>query len=393
MAKISWKYLSFLALLVGLYFVLLYFMPQRFNWFVTLYQKDKNPFGTLVLKSLMDNSWNSEVYITNKTMYELSDLEDHNLLILCENLEITPADRSSLLNQVSDGKTAIISTHQLDSVFADTLGIKLNTLSFSFYLDKIWGEDSLGLKYNITSFDTSNIYWLPEQLLPQYFEEYNAAQSKVLASNTNGKPVLLDIEFGDGNIILSSTPLAFTNFSMLRSNNYKYVEGIFSGLQEGSLCWAEYYQMGRMEAQTPLRYILSEPSLKWALYLLMITIVISMIFEIKRKQRVIPVVVPLKNETLDFVKTIARLYYQKKDHKNLAAKKILHFTDYLKRHLHIDTNDEMVEVIKKVAGKSGTEEKDVRVLFEQISKVSNSSYITSKELKLLLYRIETIIKK
>jgi len=151
--------------------------------------------------------------------------------------------------------------------------------------------------------------------------------------------------------------------------------------------------MGRMEAQTPLRYILSEPALKWALYILLLTILIAMIFEIKRKQRVIPILVPLKNETLDFVRTVASLYYQKKDHKNLAAKKILHFTDYLKQNLYVDTNDEVGEIIKKITAKTGSEENEVKILFEQMNYISNASYITSKELKLLLNRIENITQK
>lgn len=372
--------------------MLLYFMPQRFNWFVTLYQKDKNPFGTFVLKSLMDKSWDSEVLVSNKTMYELDDIQDENLLILCEQLELANADKESLLSQVSDGKTAIISMHQLDSIFGDTLGVKLNSLSFTFYLDKVWGEDSLGMKFHALPHDTSKIYWLPEQLLPQYFVDYNSENTKIVAINSNDKPILLDIRFGQGNILLSSTPLVFTNFSMLKSDNYGFVEALLSRLQPGNLHWAEYYQMGRMEAQTPLRYVLSEPSLKWALYMLMITILISMIFEVKRKQRVIPIIVPLKNETLDFVKTIARLYYQKKDHKDLAVKKMLHFTDHLKRKLHIDTKDEVDEIIKKVAAKTNNPQEDVNVLFEQMNQVSNSSYISSGELKLLLNRIEKVIK-
>ncbi|MCK5469934.1 MAG: hypothetical protein KAI99_15540, partial [Cyclobacteriaceae bacterium] len=181
------------------------------------------------------------------------------------------------------------------------------------------------------------------------------------------------------------------NFSMLRSDNHAFVAGILSHLKSGSLHWTEYYQLGRMEASTPLRYVLSEPSLKWALYILMITILVSMVFEVKRAQRVIPVISPLQNETLDFVKTISRLYYQKKDHKDLAVKKMLHFTDHLKQKLHIDINDEISEVISKVAAKTGSDEREVTLLFDQMNHISNASYISAKELKLLLDRMEECV--
>lgn len=391
MGRISWKYISFLVALVGLYFLLLYFMPRKFNWLVTLYQKDKNPFGTYIFKSLIDNSWLEAINTSNRTLYELQELEDPNLLILCEHFSVSLSEIETLLEKVNGGKTAIISAHHMDTIFTDSLGLRLNQLSYNFYFQSLWEQDSLGLRFVLAPFDTTKSFWLPMHLLPQYFISYDPATTEVIAENTNGKPVLLNVSFGEGNLLLSSTPLAFSNFSMLHADNHKFVAGILSFLQAGALYWTEYYQLGRMEASTPLRYVLSEPALKWALYVLMLTILVSMVFEVKRKQRIIPVISPLKNETVDFVKTISRLYYQKKDHKDLALKKMIHFTDHLKQHLYIDTNDEISEVIIKVAAKTGSEENEVKLLFDQMNYISNASYISANELKLLLERIEECI--
>ncbi len=389
--RINWNYISFLVFVIGLYFVLLFFMPQKFNWFITLYHKDKDPFGTYVLKSLIDEAWLTEINTSNQTLFELKDREESNLLILCEQFQVSESEIESLLAEVSDGKNAIIAAHHIDTVFADSLGFRLNELSFSFYLDQLWGKDSLGLRFIDDPFDTTSTYWLPTQLAPQYFESFDSASTEVIAKNTDEKPVLINIRLGAGNLLISSTPLVFTNFSLLKERNHEFVAGIFSFFPAGALQWTEYYQLGRLEAQTPLRYVLSEPSLKWALYILMITIIIVMIFEIKRKQRIIPVIVPLKNETLDFVKTIARLYYQKKDHKDLALKKILHFTDYLKQRLYIDITDDVSIVITKVAAKLGVEESLVKLLFEQMNHISSASYISASELKLLMDRIDGVV--
>lgn len=392
MKGISWKYISFIAGLIGIYLLMLYFMPKKFNWFVTLYQKDKAPFGAYVFKLLSDRFFLSPITTSNRSLYELNDLSDSNLLILCEDFQVGEADRETLFNLVGSGNTALISAHKMDTIFSDSVGVRLNTLSFSFYLDKIWGEDSLGIKLLENPFDSKKIYWFPEQLLPQYFESFDPNISEVIAVNTNGKPVLLRVSYGKGIFLLSSSPLIFSNFSMLRQDNSDFVAGMLSGLESTSMHWTEYYQLGRMEAKTPLRYVLSEPSLKWALYILISTILISMVFDIKRKQRIIPVIVPLKNETLDFVRTIARLYFQKKDHQDLAAKKILHFTDHVRRQLHIDINDEISVVIDKVAAKTGSEVKDVKLLFEQINFISTASYISPEELMLLVERIEAVQK-
>ena len=168
---------------------------------------------------------------------------------------------------------------------------------------------------------------------------------------------------------------------------------MFASMPEGSLHWTEYYQLGRLEAQSPLRYILSEPSLKWAFYVTLAGIVLFMIFKSKRTQRVIPVVEPLKNETLAFVKTIARLYYLKKDHKQLANKRILHFMDHLKQKLRIDVNDALEEVIGKVAAKTGSSEEDVRSLFLMIDKISMSKFISGEDMKALVSKTDDVLSE
>ena len=237
------------------------------------------------------------------------------------------------------------------------------------------------------------IYWLPNQMLSQYFVSFDSARTEVIAENTDGDPVLLRIAYGKGTILLSSTPLMFSNFAMLNSQNEEYIAGIMSCLPTSSLHWTEYYQLGRMEATTSLRYILSEPALKWAFFTLMISILILMFFEAKRDQRIIPIIKPLKNETLDFMKTISRLYYQKKDHKDLASKKILHITEHLKQHMQIDINEDLSDVIGKVAAKTLSDEQEVKKLFDQMNKISSSRYISALELKIFMARAEKIVNE
>ena len=392
MFRISWKYITFLVVLVLLYFVLLFFMPQRFDWFVTFHKNDKNPFGAYVFNELVSNSWITEFNSSNKSLFELKETEEQNLLIICDQFETSPSEIESMISIVEDGKTIIIAAHQMDSSFMNALDIEINMLSFSFILDNMWGEDTLGLNISDEHEKESTTYWYPSQLLAQHFIKYDTATTKVLSRNTNEDPVLLQTQIGSGTFLLSSTPLAFSNYSMMHANNYEYVAQLLENVGHGGLHWTEYYQLGRMESGTPLRYILTQPPLKWALYILMVSILIFMIFELKRKQRVIPVMVPPKNETMDFVKTISRLYFQKKDHKNLAAKKILHFTEYLKHQLHIDPNDEIDHLIAVVAAKTNSEQKSVAELFDQMGRIGNATFISSKELRTLTGKIDKILK-
>ena len=60
-------------------------------------------------------------------------------------------------------------------------------------------------------------------------------------------------------------------------------------------------------------YIMKQESLRWGFWVLIISLLLYAIFEAKRTQRIIPVVKPLPNTTLDFTNTVGRLYFQQAD--------------------------------------------------------------------------------
>ena len=392
MTKYQWRYVVFLGSVLALYFLFLYLMPRKFNWTVTLYKNDKNPFGAVVLRDVLGKSWFDTLNISNRTIYELRAMQEPNLFILCESFTTTPSEMEILLDEVRNGRNLFLATGMLDSLFKDSLNVTMNEFSFEFVMSQIWGEDSTGLHFVHPAFNTTITYWLPSKILFQYFRRYDADQWSVIARNTDGKPVLLERKLGEGTIILSSTPLMFSNFSILKSPNDTFASGALSLCRPGALHWTEFYQLGRMEAQTPLRYILSEQSLSWAFYTTFITIFLLMIFDVRRRQRIIPVIEPLKNDTLDFVKTVARLYYNKKDHKGLAMKQMLHFTDYLKFQLLIDVHEGVAENIPKIASKTGVSEEEVRKLFDTMVVINNALFISARELRQFSAMIDVITK-
>ncbi|MEJ7677787.1 MAG: hypothetical protein WKG06_07955 [Segetibacter sp.] len=59
-------------------------------------------------------------------------------------------------------------------------------------------------------------------------------------------------------------------------------------------------------------------------------LLLYVLFEMKRRQRIIPVITPLKNSTLDFVKTVASVYYNEKDNNGIADKKVNYFLEFVR---------------------------------------------------------------
>ncbi|HNP06071.1 MAG TPA: hypothetical protein PKN99_00515, partial [Cyclobacteriaceae bacterium] len=164
-----------------------------------------------------------------------------------------------------------------------------------------------------------------------------------------------------------------------------------SYLKEQKLVWTEFYHLGRMEAGTPLRFILTQESLTWAYSITITSILLLILFESKRKQRVIPIIPPIKNTTLEFASTIGNLYYQRGDHKNIAEKKIVFFFDTLRSRFHLSMTS--IDDLSHVARKTGNDEKSTSILFENIQNIQKKHEITSEELIALNKQIEDFIKK
>lgn len=118
-----------------------------------------------------------------------------------------------------------------------------------------------------------------------------------------------------------------------------------------------------------------------------------MIFEAKRKQRIIPVIKPLANTTLEFVATIGNLYYQRGDHKNIAEKKIQFFFDYLHAHYFVSTTHRDERFVSMLAGKSGAGEQNVKALTNTINQILAKEKISKEELISLNALLEKFYKK
>jgi hypothetical protein len=158
---------------------------------------------------------------------------------------------------------------------------------------------------------------------------------------------------------LHTQPAAFTNYHILKENHSEYLEKIVSYIPKGKIFWAIDKINGESVSSSPMRFILSNPALKWAWYLFLIGMVFFMIFNAKRKQRIVPIVKPLQNTTVDFTKTIGNLYYQEGDHQNIINKKIIYFLERVRNEFLIETNTLDENFIKKLHLKTGKNIEDI----------------------------------
>ncbi|HEX8040685.1 MAG TPA: hypothetical protein VF490_16120, partial [Chryseosolibacter sp.] len=177
------------------------------------------------------------------------------------------------------------------------------------------------------------------------------------------------IPAGKGSLFLHTNPLVFTNYFLTSRDKTGYASRVFSHLDGRDLIWDEYskvlYSGDDNGYNNPLYYILQHPSLKYAWWLLLLTVALYVFFAARRQQRVIPVLEPKTNTSLEFVKLISRLHYKNGNHVDMARKKMKYFLYFVRSRygIHAETFGE--EQMRKLAEKSRVTLADVSGIFSQ----------------------------
>jgi hypothetical protein len=386
------KYILLLIATILLVVAVEWLSPKPINWTATYSQDDKNPFGAYILHDLLPSIFpGKEIQTLDATLYEqdqMEELNEGNYIFIAEDLSLGEEDMDILLRLAKDGNNIFIAAQTYPQYLKDTLHFDTENIFFV--------ADTLGLNLAHPALKTTSGYNYRRVETFYAFrplDKKKKATYQVLGHSHLKEANFIKIKFGRGNFYLNTVPQAYTNYNMLYGQNATYISKTLSYLPIKNTYWDEYYKGFHREPQTPLRFIIGQPALKWALYLTLSALVLFMLFEAKRKQRIIPIIKPLTNATVEFTETVGRLYFQYKDHKNIAEKKITYFLDYLRTRFYVKTNEFNEELYSKLADKTGVSQEDIVKLFQLITSVRSRKSISEQELMALNTQIEDFQKK
>jgi hypothetical protein len=104
------------------------------------------------------------------------------------------------------------------------------------------------------------------------------------------------------------------------------------------------------------------------------------LFDSKRKQRPIPLIEPLRNTSLDFVRTIGRLYFQRRDNHNLASKMVTHFQDQVRTRYNLPVTALDEDFVAKLSYKTGYQRESLSRLVGYMRELPSKAYVPDEEL-------------
>ncbi|MEQ9423865.1 MAG: DUF4350 domain-containing protein [Cyclobacteriaceae bacterium] len=390
--KKNLKYISIFLISFGIFVAFQYLKPTPLDWRVSLDSRDKIPYGTFVLDQTIESFFNGSITKTRETLYETLTNSDStsltNYLIIAQGFHPDKPEVGEMLQKVKSGSNFLITANRLGDELLDTLGIRINypeDYIESFWLDLSDKRDST--KIIMKSSDQSFYYAAP--FVGFEFKPNDSIDFNVIAENEFGNPVAIRLPYGDGSLVFCGIPMAFSNYYLMKPENISFAEAMLSTLPATDLMWSEYYQLGRAESQSPMRVVLSNISLRWAWFITIGSLLLFMFFEAKRRQRIIPIIRPPRNSSVEFAETVGQLYYQKSDHKNLANKMLLHLKERI-REQHFVTLELNEDTRKTLVTKCGFELNAVDKLIELSGKIQSANQIDHDTLNELNNTIDNL---
>jgi hypothetical protein len=378
---------------------------------ITLRKQDKIPYGTYVAFKGLEYLFPAAGIYTNR--YEpgywdsLSYYKsDQALIIIAGKFNADESEMKKIISFIEEGNDVFVSARNISYSVENMMECEVKESDILSNIDDIIiKEDSLNVALTTPPFGKQTNYVYPGKELDAYFTSINEKTTEVLGENEQGKPNFIRLRAGKGNFYLHLAPLAFTNYFLLHKDNIRYYEKAFSVINPSAtkIVWDEYYlnkKLIREESEKKGWFSVlmntendnGKKPFKAALLLAIFLLLLFVLLEMRRKQRIIPVVKQHRNDSMDFVKTIGRLYFDKGDHQNLCRKMSAYFLEHVRNKYKLLTGTMDEEFIKKLQYKSGADVQGIQDIVFFIKYLEDAPAISHKQLNKFHQQLESFYK-
>lgn len=394
------------ALLVLTFFVIFRSGGPRYNWVENYEEENKDPYGSYVVHQLLSNYFPEQPFHTvEKKLHEalpLDSVKVNNFVFIGEGMYLDSTNLHTLLHFVARGNNAFISTKSIPFQLMDEVYNYCNDTYWYGYENFRDTSAYLGFTHpnlrDPVDFQYKYIHGNRVKNYPWHYIDsvYFCPESPSLVELGVINESYINFakkDYGDGTFYLHTNPIAFSNIQLLDSIGLNYVGKVFSHLEEGPIYWDQSTRIplgvaerqnhggsGKGASQSPLKYILGQPPLAWAWYSSLAIGLFYLFFRAKRKQRIIPVLPPNTNTSMEFISTIGTLYFLQNDHKKLCLQKMKLFLAYIRERYFLSTKDLDDPFVDRLAGKSEIPKEIVRKILLYYKNIQSSPFVSEKTL-------------
>lgn len=358
----------------------------------TLNRNSTQLYGTKVFTNLLQYHFKNAEWVINKQppsqyIYLSPDsyqLTDSTLLIIISKQFNPNNDELRLLkNFIANGNQVLIASPTFNDNAKIGFDIDVSQL-FNFFADNDEAVTKVKLLKPLGKEDT--LFSYPGQSTKNYFTHLNA-NYQLLGTDSAGRANFVRGKLGNGYLYLHTNPYMFTNYFILHKQNYTYIQAVLSVIKPSihKIIIDDYYfnkpnENEKQQQPSLLRVLWQNTSFKWAIILAIILLGIYFLLHVKRLQKQIPIIEQPVNTSLAFVDTIGKLYFQRKDHVDLAKKMSLYFLEHIRSKYFIDTGNLDDDFVEKLAYKSGVDKDVINQILLALKEIETAQKISEKQL-------------
>jgi len=376
---------------------------RQFDGRITLRAKDKIPYGAFIaFESLKRFFPQATVKMSKQEPGYWDSVSNYDpaqaVVIVSPYFNADDQEMKKLLGFIENGNDVFISTMDISYDATQMMKCDVNSADgMMYYFEQTEGSDLLSVSLARPPFSRKTAYTYPGKRYDFYFYKTDTATTTVLGYDKSNHPNFIHLKAGKGNLYVHLAPLTLSNYFLLHKNNITYYENLLSVISPATtrVVWDEYFiskRQKRPEKTSWLSAFLKYKALKWALLTALITLILYVLSEMRRKQRVIPVVARPKNDSLDFVKTIGRLYHDKGDHINLGRKMSAYFLEHVRSRYKLPTSSLNDEFIKNLHGKTGIDEEEIKEIVSFINNMDTMVEMSDKQLAVFHKKLESFYR-
>ncbi|GAB3927097.1 DUF4350 domain-containing protein [Mucilaginibacter myungsuensis] len=377
-------YLILGSLLLILYMVAQYNQPKPTDWRPAYGSEDKVPFGSYILYNRLNDIFpKAKVSSVRAPLYEViaeDGLKNANILIVCDFLIVDEYDHEEMIGYIKKGNNVFLATDGICDLLGDTLNINIgselneNGQTYVNFTSKHLGDSTYRVDHNSSS---------------NYFSKFDTLKTVVLGRNGYGHATLLKMPMGKGALYLSANPQMFTNYSLLQPEGASYAATALSFMDNGkNIVWNDYYAKGQDGDESTMRVFLSHPPLRWAFYIVVASLLLFTIYQSKRRQRIIPIIPPVTNTSVDFATTVGQVYYEQRNNTNIAQKKLTYFLEHIRQRYNLRTNLLNKELAQALIDKTGADTDLIHAILGQAALIQSGIAVKDDELLTFNHNIE-----
>lgn len=390
-----------LTMLVGMIGCAVDSRQKNYSKRQSLWRNDKIAYGTYLSRQWLPHLFpDAEFYNVSRSPaeYYLSEYLDEYMerrltISISKHFHPNALEWTNVMNVVGSGEVFFIAASDISERVLDSLRLQIEQPLSPYQSDSA--------SYEIWDFreEKWKKYSYPGTRSGVHISDMDSTITNILGYDHDGAPNFVRINYESGGAIyLHTDPMAFTNGFLLHENNRTYYELAFSDIDKTTpvVYWNDYFRTHRngvVDNFSSLQVVWKSAPLRWSLISVLLIFALLYIFESRRKESPLIPLPAKRNTSLDYVKTVAALYFQQHDNKNTAEKMVHQFAEFIQRNylLRLQSGDR--GLVAALAGKTGLSEAHVENTLYLIKMVRDYPVVSDELLSDTYHALEKFYKK